>query len=68
MIGADDKQCVLPFPCVPEALYESADLIILVGHGLVVEAALDAKKCDSADAGLVEYLGTITVTTATFRL
>jgi hypothetical protein len=54
VIGGDDKQRVLPLAGCFEAIYQPADLIVVVRHPLVVETAGGVEQSGAFDAGLLE--------------
>ena len=52
MVGGNDEQRVLPLACGLQPFHQLPELVILVCHRLVVEAAAGMGVRDRVDAGL----------------
>ena len=57
MIRGDDQERVVPLPDGLQPLDEAPELIVLLGHRLVVEAAGEIEVGGSTEAGLLERVG-----------
>ena len=53
MISGDDEQRVLPLACSLQAFHQLAELMVIVRHALVVEAAGGIHVCQTADPSLL---------------